>query len=137
MILGLVVSIAGVLWLSTRPGLSTRARMMRSRNASSGYENSAVPDESGTNKPQPTNTTNNTPRAKNHQPETPDATALERPQKPRTETLHVVRTGETLSGISEKYYGSANRWQNILQANRSSVTDPRKLQPGTKLVIPD
>jgi nucleoid-associated protein YgaU len=137
MILGLVVSIAGVLWLSTRPGLSVRARIMRPHNASPGQETPAEPRESGTNQPRATQTPDNAPQTTSHQPQNPDATAAEQPQSPHTEKLHVVRKGETLWGISKKYYGSANHWQNILQANRSSIKDPKKLQSGTELIIPD
>ena len=53
---------------------------------------------------------------------------------PRT---HKVKKGESLCHISRTYYnGSETRWRKILEANRSRITDPRRLQVGTKLVIP-
>ena len=53
---------------------------------------------------------------------------------PRT---HKVKKGESLCQISRSYYnGSETMWQKILQANRSKIKDPRRLQVGTKLVIP-
>jgi nucleoid-associated protein YgaU len=49
---------------------------------------------------------------------------------------HVVAKGETLSSIAKKYYGDANDWKKIWEANKSVVPDPKKLKVGTKLTIP-
>lgn len=49
---------------------------------------------------------------------------------------HTVAADETLSSISEKYYGSPNEWQRIYQANRSILSNPNRLQRGMVLVIP-
>jgi len=51
-------------------------------------------------------------------------------------TIHYVQKGETLSEISRHYYGSANKWQKIIEANRSTLADPDKLREGMRLVIP-
>ncbi len=51
--------------------------------------------------------------------------------------FHIVRTGETLSEISRKYYGSAGKWRKIFEANRGTVQDPNTVTPGTQLIIPD
>jgi beta-lactamase regulating signal transducer with metallopeptidase domain/LysM repeat protein len=48
---------------------------------------------------------------------------------------HTVREGETLSSISEKYYGSENKWQTILDYNREIITADG-IRVGQKLVIP-
>ena len=52
--------------------------------------------------------------------------------------IHVVQKGDTLSGISRKYYGSGSRrdWERILAANKSLIQGPLDLRPGMKLVIP-
>ena len=50
--------------------------------------------------------------------------------------VHVVQKGDTLAGISRKYYKTENKWQLILNANRSIVKDPKKLPLNAKLVIP-
>lgn len=49
---------------------------------------------------------------------------------------HVVQKGDTLFGLSRKYYGTDKRWKDIWEANKSVVPNKDKLTPGTKLVIP-
>ena len=57
---------------------------------------------------------------------------------PATPTrTHVVLEGETLSDISDRYYGTPNRWDKIVRANQSTLKDPDRIYPGMKLVIPD
>ena len=48
---------------------------------------------------------------------------------------HTVREGETLSSISDKYYGSENKWQEILNYNRRIKTADG-IRAGQKLIIP-
>ncbi|MBL8057144.1 MAG: LysM peptidoglycan-binding domain-containing protein [Anaerolineales bacterium] len=50
---------------------------------------------------------------------------------------HTVAAGETLSHISLKYYKTANRWQEIYEANKDVIGDNHNLiKPGQELVIP-
>jgi len=49
--------------------------------------------------------------------------------------FHTVVAGEILSDISRKYYGSENKWQKILEANRFRIKDANKLNPGTRIII--
>lgn len=67
--------------------------------------------------------------------EAPKPQATPAPEPPRSLT-HVVRSGETLSAISKKYYGTTANWQAILEANANVVREPRDLRPDMKLVIP-
>lgn len=53
---------------------------------------------------------------------------------PRTYT---VQKGDTLWGISERFYGSGNEWNRIHQANRDLIQDPDLIQPGWELTIPE
>ena len=71
---------------------------------------------------------------------------LNAPEDPATEPLgpkittnrfHIVRKGETLSGISQELYGTSKRWPNILKANQDRLDAPEKIRPGMLLIIPD
>lgn len=50
--------------------------------------------------------------------------------------IHVVQSGETLSKIAKDYYGDANEYMIIFEANRDKLSDPDKIQVGQELVIP-
>lgn len=50
---------------------------------------------------------------------------------------HVVKKGETLSHISQQYYGKASAYKKIFEANRNTLTDPDKIREGMKLTIPE
>lgn len=56
---------------------------------------------------------------------------------PAAGRIHVVEAGETLSGIAKKYYGKANAYMKIFDANKDVLKDPDKIKPGQKLRIPD
>ena len=57
---------------------------------------------------------------------------------PTTPTrTHTVLEGESLSDISDRYYGTPNRWDKIVRANQSTIKDPDRIYPGMKLVIPE
>jgi nucleoid-associated protein YgaU len=47
-----------------------------------------------------------------------------------------VVTGDSLSKIAKEFYGDANRWQKIFDANRDQIQDPDLIRPGQKLKIP-
>ena len=50
--------------------------------------------------------------------------------------IHVVVEGDSLTKISKKYYGTANRYDEILAANRDVIRNENFLVVGTKLKIP-
>jgi nucleoid-associated protein YgaU len=52
------------------------------------------------------------------------------------EQTYTVEAGDTLSKISQQFYGEANLYMNIFEANRDKLTDPNKIQPGMRLRIP-
>ena len=49
--------------------------------------------------------------------------------------FHDVVSGDTLSAISKKYYGDANKYNVIFEANKPMLSDPNKIYPGQKLRI--
>ncbi|MEZ2294138.1 peptidoglycan-binding protein LysM [Variovorax sp. RCC_210] len=49
---------------------------------------------------------------------------------------HDVVKGDTLSAISKKYYGDANKYNAIFEANKPMLSNPDKIYPGQKLRIP-
>lgn len=65
----------------------------------------------------------------------------ESPGAPRTKgKMHTVASGETLSHIALKYYGSAakEKWMIIYEANKGTIgDDPNFIRTGMELFIPD
>jgi nucleoid-associated protein YgaU len=49
---------------------------------------------------------------------------------------HDVVRGDTLSAISKKFYGDANKYNLIFEANKPMLSSPDKIYPGQKLRIP-
>ena len=49
---------------------------------------------------------------------------------------HDVVRGDTLSAIAKKYYGDANKYPKIFEANKPMLSHPDKIYPGQKLRIP-
>jgi LysM repeat protein len=47
-----------------------------------------------------------------------------------------VKPGDSLSKIAKEFYGNANEYQRIFEANRDKLPDPNKVQVGQELVIP-
>ena len=50
--------------------------------------------------------------------------------------LYRVRAGDTLSAIAMKFYGNANEYPKILQANQDTLAKSAVLHDGDELVIP-
>jgi nucleoid-associated protein YgaU len=55
---------------------------------------------------------------------------------PPAEQTYAVQSGDTLSKISKQFYGDANKYLKIFEANRSTLSDPDKIKPGQVLKIP-
>jgi nucleoid-associated protein YgaU len=49
---------------------------------------------------------------------------------------HDVVRGDTLSAIAKKFYGDANKYPAIFEANKPMLSHPDKIYPGQKLRIP-
>jgi nucleoid-associated protein YgaU len=50
--------------------------------------------------------------------------------------MYVVVSGDTLSKISNQFYGTPNKYQQIFEANKPMLSDPNKIYPGQVLRIP-
>lgn len=55
--------------------------------------------------------------------------------EPESQFYTVVK-GDTLSKISKQFYGDANQYQKIFEANKPMLTHPDKIYPGQNLRIP-
>ena len=66
----------------------------------------------------------------------PEPVAEPEPEAP-AQTTYVVQPGDTLSHIALKYYGKANEYMKIFEANREILDNPDVIKPGQELVIPD
>jgi len=49
---------------------------------------------------------------------------------------HTVVRGDTLSAIAKKFYGDANKYPVIFEANKPMLSHPDKIYPGQMLRIP-
>jgi len=52
------------------------------------------------------------------------------------ETTYTVVSGDSLSKIARHFYGNANAWNRIFDANRDQLSDPDRIKPGQVLKIP-
>jgi nucleoid-associated protein YgaU len=132
---GLLLVVIATFWLATRPSLSTKARLLNSQNTDQ-QQNPAdrlIP-QTGVSGNVSTNVTQTQPQTIAEPNNTPPAETQK--QKTKSPRFHIVIAGETLSAISSKYYGTAGKWQKILDANRDTIKSPNRLTPGTKLIIP-
>ena len=50
--------------------------------------------------------------------------------------FYTIESGDTLSAISKKLLGDANRYVDIFEANREVIGDPDLIFPGQKIRIP-
>ncbi len=55
----------------------------------------------------------------------------------KSEVTHKVAPGDSLSGLSVEYYGSASKWKEIYKANKDKISNPNTLRVGMVLLIPD
>lgn len=49
---------------------------------------------------------------------------------------YTVVAGDNLSKIARHFYGDANAWKRIFEANRDQLADPDRIKPGQELKIP-
>jgi NitT/TauT family transport system substrate-binding protein len=71
--------------------------------------------------------------------EKPQATQGAKPTRTSTSSVsqpYIVKAGDTLSRLAERFYNSIHKWEKIYEANRDVVKNPNYIYIGQKLVIP-
>jgi nucleoid-associated protein YgaU len=58
------------------------------------------------------------------------------PPAPADKT-YTVAAGDSLSKIAKQFYGNANEYMKIFDANKDKLTDPNNIKVGQQLVIPN
>jgi len=61
---------------------------------------------------------------------------LQTPQAQQDATYYDVKSGDTLSKIAKQFYGDANQYMKIFDANKPMLKSPDRIYPGQKLRIP-
>jgi nucleoid-associated protein YgaU len=113
---GIAAAAAATVWLCTWPKLSTESRALRAASTPS---------------------TGSVEIYKVHE-EIPHPKIEQKTAKVELNArFHIIQKGDTLSDISQKYYGTPLYWQKILAANDAVLKDPDRLVPGTRLIIPE
>ncbi len=146
MLLGVVLIAVAALWLATRPSLSTKARMLQADSTQSAQiQNPPAPYKPQAKQQVLPGAHRPAEPAPDTQPEKTIAPDFSAPEQTHTTEsnavptvkIHIVEKGQTLSSIAYKYYGSADKWQKIFDANRSRLKDANTLVPGMRLTIPE
>jgi LysM repeat protein len=71
-------------------------------------------------------------------------TSLPQPQQPEPAAAaagdggrtYTVKSGDTLSKIAKEFYGNANEYNKIFEANQDQLSSPDKINVGQELKIP-
>ncbi len=61
---------------------------------------------------------------------------LQTPANQEKVEYYLIKKGETLSAIAKQFYGKANQYRKIFEANREVIKDPNLIFPGQKIRIP-
>lgn len=67
----------------------------------------------------------------------PEVLAALRNKPKAASRKYLVAAGDTLSTIAKKFFGDANRWKDIFEANKDTIKDPNTIQVGQELNIPE
>ncbi|MEZ4526234.1 MAG: peptidoglycan-binding protein LysM [Desulfobacterales bacterium] len=72
------------------------------------------------------------------EPKSAEAAAETVPELVETESsqFYEIKSGDTLSKIAKQYYGDANKYPLIFEANREVIKHPDKIYPGQQIRIP-
>jgi nucleoid-associated protein YgaU len=76
------------------------------------------------------------PEPSENRPANPAGTSPVNQPEPKTQRDYTIKSGDSLSKIAREFYGNANDWQKIYQANKDTIKDPNMIYPGQKIIIP-
>lgn len=52
------------------------------------------------------------------------------------ERTYTIEKGDTLSAVSQRFYGKAKFWRQIFEANRDTIDNPDRIFPGQTIKLP-
>ena len=64
------------------------------------------------------------------------ADGVSAPPQPAPVEYYVIQKGDSLSAIAKRYYGNAQDYPRIFDANREVIKNPDLIYPGQKIRIP-
>ena len=62
--------------------------------------------------------------------------SLPAPAEAASGQKYTVKSGDSLSKIAKEFYGDANQYMRIFEANKDQLDDPNKIDAGQELKIP-
>lgn len=65
-----------------------------------------------------------------------DTAQVQAPAEKEKVDYYIIKSGDSLSKISKQFYGDANKYNRIFEANREVIKDADKIFPGQKIRIP-
>lgn len=66
-----------------------------------------------------------------------EARTVPGPATPNVESrFYTIKSGDSLSKIAKEFYGDANKYMLIFEANKGLLKDPNKIYPGQEIRIP-
>ncbi|MFC6997607.1 LysM peptidoglycan-binding domain-containing protein [Rufibacter roseus] len=58
------------------------------------------------------------------------------PAAPAAHDTYTIKSGDSLSKIAKNFYGDAQQWHKIHEANKDQIKDPNLIHPGQQIIIP-
>jgi nucleoid-associated protein YgaU len=65
-----------------------------------------------------------------------EVAGLQHPPEQERVDFYIIQKGDTLSKIAQQFYGNANKYPRIFEANREVIKDANLIFPGQKIRIP-
>src|SRR5262245_37136523 len=65
-----------------------------------------------------------------------DVSKLQHPAEKESVEYYIIQKGDNLSKIAKQFYGDANKYPKIFEANREVIKDADLIFPGQKIRIP-